>query len=125
LPQIRVIALAIVAFGAALVIILGVIGEYTALVALYNRHADAKTQRTVLTAAGWLLVFVAAGPVYWFLRAFFGTLADDRRAAMNGSLGVIVLAQRIRRALGPRATAMPTWPAWRDRHGRPKGPNRS
>jgi hypothetical protein len=67
-------------------------------------------------------VLVAAGPVYVFLTAFFGTLADDHRAAMNARLGVIVLAWRIRRALGPSAAAMPTFAAWRDRYGRPKYP---
>jgi Tfp pilus assembly protein PilW len=120
LPQIRVVALAGASLVAGWVVILGIIGEYLALTALYNGHAGRAARQTILSAAAWLLVVVAAGPVYQFARAFFGTLADDRRAAMNGRLGMIVLARKIRWALGWRTPAVPPWPAWRNQNnGKP------
>jgi len=86
-PQAKVIALAITGIGLSSVILYGVYGEYLALHALNARQASSESQGTVLQASILLLAVTAAGPVLWFLGAYFGTLADDFRGAMAGRLG--------------------------------------
>jgi hypothetical protein len=81
--QIRVVALTVVAIAAGYVIIFGIIGEYSALQALSAERTGPNTRSNVYDSCIWLLIMVGVVPVLQFSNAFFGTLADDRRAAMK------------------------------------------
>lgn len=87
--QARVVLVALIAISGAIAILQGVLGEYSALQALANEHAGDQTESNVFGACLLLLVMVAVGPAWWFLEAFFGSLADDFRSAVDGKLGRI------------------------------------
>jgi hypothetical protein len=82
-PQVRAVALALVAIAAGWIIVFGIVGEYSALQALVTEKTGPVTQSNVYEPCILLLIMVAAGPVLQFASAFFGTLADDRQAAMK------------------------------------------
>lgn len=93
-PQVRVVAVTILAMVGAAVIILGIVGEYSALQALEDRTVGPNTQSNVAEACLALLVMVAIPPGWLFVRTFFGTLNDDRKAAMAGKLGRLLAEVR-------------------------------
>jgi hypothetical protein len=89
-PQVRVITVALLSIAGAWVIVIGIIGEYSALQALENRTVGLNTRANVAEACVALLVMVAIPPCWLFVRTFFGTLNDDRKAAMAGKLGSLL-----------------------------------
>jgi hypothetical protein len=84
LPQLGVAALALAAMAGAAAVFFGVLAEFLSLRALYTERSTPATQAVVLDASIILLAMTAAGPFFWFWSAYFGTLADDYRAARKG-----------------------------------------
>lgn len=93
-PQARVISVAFLSMAGAAVIVAGIIGEYAALQALEDRTVGPNTRANVAFACVTLLVMVAIPPCWLFVTTFFGTLNDDRKAAMARKLGRLLAEVR-------------------------------
>ena len=82
-PQVRFIGSAFAATALAFTIFFGAYGEFLALSAIYNQHATATIQQSVLISSIALLIVIAAIPAYVFMAAYIGTLAEDYRRVIT------------------------------------------
>ncbi len=99
-------------------IIVGVIGEYSALQALANgtlgRDAT-DTLGTVWAGVISLLIAVAVGPIWWFVVGFFGPTADDFRGLLASSrAGRAALQQDALPTLPEAPATAKAWPGLLD-----------
>lgn len=81
--QARAVGMAMFCIAAGGVVIFGLVGEYSALQALAYERVGQNTRADVYEPCIVLLVAVGVGPVWWFVRAFFGTLIDDQDAYLT------------------------------------------
>jgi hypothetical protein len=67
-------------YGPLLIIIAGAWGEFLAIYALYQGQAGQTTQQIVLFSAAFLIVVVASGPAWAYMRSFREFLIPRRAA---------------------------------------------